>query len=220
MAWSFVRRPYGYRDDAVRRLGDFRLQGQAPVVLRDAHREHLFQATSASDSARTSRQRNTHSIESREVCYTWHPWCGRIVAVHKTFARNGLVVSHCRIEENSEARYLEIPQWMFEPTICRRMQVAAVPTVSCEALRELKSLLQCALIPDTDVVLQAQHRCLSPGGADAKITASPSCSVHAVSYTAKESGLAEIVSRNKTESSETPCATATRAPRKSPHRQR
>ncbi len=160
----------------------------------------------------TSRQRNTHSIESREVCYTWHPWCGRVVAIHKTFIRNGLVVSHCSIEENSESRHLEIPEWMFDLTICRRMQVAAVPTVSCEALLELKSLLQCAL-PDTDVVLQAQHCSLSPGGADAKTIVSRS-SAHAVSYTAQESGLAGITLRNKTESGETSRATAARALRK------
>ena len=178
-----------------------------------------FQAPGASGVRGTSRQRDTHNIEWREVCYTWHPWCGRVVAIHKTFTRNGLVVSHCSIEENSELRHLEIPEWMFDPTICRRMQVAAVPRVSCEALLELKSLLRCALLPDTDVVLQAQHRSLSPGGADAKTIVSKS-SVHAVSYTAQESGLAGIASRNKTESGEASCATAARARRKTSRRKR
>ena len=119
----------------------------------------------------TTQQRNTHNIESREVRYPWHPWCGRVAAVHQTFAKNGRVVSRCGIEENAEARHLEIPEWMFDPVICRRMHLAAVPTVSGEALLDLKSLLRCAPFPDTDVVLQPQHRSLlSPGGADAKIT--------------------------------------------------
>ena len=108
---------------------------------------------------------------------------------------------------------------MFDPTICRRMRVAAVPRVSCEALLELKSLLRYTLLPDPDVVLQAQHRSLSPGGADAKVMASQS-SVHAVSYTAQEPGLAGIASRNKTESGETSRATPARALRKTSRRKR
>lgn len=168
----------------------------------------------------TSQQRNTHNIESREVRYTWHPWCGRVVVVHQTFAKNGRVVSHCRIEENSEVRHLEIPEWMFDPAICRRMQLAAVPTVSCEALLDLKSLLRCASLPDTEVVLQAQHRSLlSLGGADAKITEPQGCSIHTVSSTAQESDLAGVASRNQTESGEASRSTAARALRKTPRRQ-
>jgi hypothetical protein len=166
-----------------------------------------------------TQQRNTHNIESREVRYSWHPWCGRVVAVHQTFAKNGRVVSRCRIDENAEARHLEIPEWMFDPVICRRMQLAAVPTVSCEALQDLKSLLRCAAFPDTDVVLQRQHRSLlSPGGADAKIIESQGRPIHTVSSTAQESGLAGIASRNKTESSEAFRATAARVLRKPPRR--
>ena len=168
----------------------------------------------------TSRQHNTHNIEWQEVCYTWHPWCGRVVAVHQTFARNGRVVSHCSIEENAEARHLEIPEWMFDPAICCRMQLAAEPTVSCQALLDLKSQLRCASISSTDVVLQAQHcSLLSPGGADAKVLESNGCSIHTVSSTTQESGLAGTASRNKTESSETVRATAARALRKTPRRQ-
>ena len=60
---------------------------------------------------------------------------------------------------------------MFDSAICCRMQLAAVSTVSCEALLDLKTVLQCALPPEREVVLQAQHPCLlSRGGADAKIT--------------------------------------------------
>ena len=168
-------------------------------------------------TADTSQQRNTHSIESREVRYTWHPWCGRVVAVHQTFDKNGQVVSHCCIDENSETRHLEIPEWMLDPAKCRRMQLAAVPTVSCEALLALRSLLRCATLPETDVVLQAQHRSLlTPGGADAKVHELQDRSIHTVSSTTQESGLAGIASRNQTESGEASRATAPRAPRKSP----
>src|SRR2546429_4437947 len=55
-------------------------------------------------------------------------------------------------------------QWMFDSVACCRMRLAAVPTVSCGALLDLKALLRCALFPDSAVVLQGQHRSLlSPG---------------------------------------------------------
>ena len=94
-----------------------------------------------------------------------------MVTTHRSFTRNGRALFCCSTEESLEGRFLEIPQWMFDPAICCRMQLAAVPTVSCEALLDLKAVLQCALPADRDVVLQAQHPCLlSLGGADAKVT--------------------------------------------------
>jgi hypothetical protein len=66
---------------------------------------------------------------------------------------------------------LEIPQWMFDSVACCRMRLETVPTVSCGALLDLKGMLRGASFPESDVVLQGQHRSLlSPGGADAKIT--------------------------------------------------
>jgi hypothetical protein len=149
----------------------------------------------------TSRQRNTHSIESREVRYPWHPWHDRVVAIHQSFTRNGRALFRCSIEENLEVRLLEIPQWMFDPATCCGMRLAAVPTVSCKALLDLKSLLQCTLLPESDVVLQAEHRCLlSPGGADAKVTEpTEGRSTQTVSSTPPESGLAGAASRNQAE---------------------
>src|ERR1017187_10360187 len=49
---------------------------------------------------------------------------------------------------------------MFDPATCCRMRLAAVPTVSCKAWLDLKSLLQGTLLPESDVVLEAEHRCL------------------------------------------------------------
>jgi hypothetical protein len=142
------------------------------------------------------------------------------VAVHKTPAKNGRVVSHCSIEENSGVRLLEIPEWMFDPAICRRMHLAAVPTVSCEALLDLKSLLRCVPLPDLDAVLKAQHRSLlSPGGADAKVTELQDRSIHTVSSTTQESGLAGAASKNQTKSGQAFRATAARSLRKNPRLQ-
>ena len=138
---------------------EFCLQA-SPSQVRDAYGPHDV-----------SRQRNTHSLESREVRYPWHPWHARAVAIHEAFTRNGRAVCRCGVDENPGVRLLEIPQWMFDSVACCRMYLATVPTVNCGALLDLKALLRCASFPVSDVVLQGQHRSLlTPGGADAKIT--------------------------------------------------
>ncbi len=140
-------------------------------MLQLYRQEYPSRARDESYPRGTSRQHNTHSTESREVRYPWHPWHNRVVTTHRSFTRNGRALFCCSVEESLEARLLEIPQWMFDPAICCRMQLAAMPTVSREALLDLKAVLQCALLPDREVVLQAQHPCwLSLGGADAKLT--------------------------------------------------
>jgi hypothetical protein len=42
-----------------------------------------------------SQQRSTHIVQTREVWYSWHPWCGRAVKVHATLVKRGVVVAHC-----------------------------------------------------------------------------------------------------------------------------
>ena len=165
----------------------------------------------------TSPQRNTHSNESREVRYPWHPWHDRVVTIHRSFTRNGRALFFCSVEESLEGRLLEIPQWMFDPAICCRMQPAAVSTVSCEALRDLKTVLQCALPPDREVVLQAQHPCLlSPGGADAKITEpTEGRPTQTISSMPPEPGLAGVASGNQAENGEVVGTTAARTFRNS-----
>jgi hypothetical protein len=165
----------------------------------------------------TSRQRNTHSTESREVHYPWHPWHDRVVAIHQSFTRNGCALFHCSIEENLEARLLEIPQWMFDPSTCWGMRLTTVPTVSSQAWLDLKPLLQCAL-PGSDVVVQAQHRSLLfPGGADARVTEpTKNRSTQTVSSTPPEPGLGGAAARYQAENGELGRATAARTLQKSP----
>ena len=166
----------------------------------------------------TTRQRNTHNIESREVLYPWHPWHARTVTVHEAFTRNKRAVFQCGADENPGARLLEIPQWMFDLVACCRMRLATVPTVSCGALLDLKALLRCASFSDSDVVLQGQHRSLlSPGGADAKITEpTESRSIQTVLSTSEAPVLAGAASGNQAENSTVAVATAARTHRKCP----
>jgi hypothetical protein len=176
-----------------------------------------YRVRGGSDLRDTSRQRNTHSTESREVRYPWHPWHDRVVTIHRSFTRNGRALFFCSVEESLEGRLLEIPQWMFDPAICCRLQPAAVSTVSCEALRELKAVLQCALPPDREVVLQAQHPCLlSLGGADAKITEpTEGRPTQTISSMPEEPDLAGVASGNQAENGEVVGTTAARTFRKS-----
>jgi hypothetical protein len=163
----------------------------------------------------TTRQLNTHITESREVCYPWHPWYVRSVWIYETLVKNGQAVFRCGIEENKEARRLEIPQWMFDPAQCSRMRRMAVPTVACEALWDLKVLLQGASLGRPGVVLQAQHHSLlALGGADANVREPTDSRI--VSSAPLESVLAGAAPRNQTEDPEAAGATAARALEQSP----
>src|SRR5207302_513728 len=104
--------------------------------------------------------------------------------------QHGRGVFRCGIDENPGMRLLEI----------------------------LKALLRYASFPDSDVVIQGQHRSLlSPGGADAKITKpAESGSIQTVSSTPEAPVLAGAASRNQAENSKVAGATAARAHRKSP----
>src|SRR2546421_11990367 len=51
----------------------------------------------------TSSQSKTHSIESQEVRYRWHPWYGRTVWIHEDLEKNGEGIRRCRSENNINA---------------------------------------------------------------------------------------------------------------------
>ena len=70
-----------------------------------------------------------------------------------------------------------------------------------KALLDLKALPECALLPDHDVVLQAQHPCLSSrGGADAKVTKpTEDHPTQTISSMPPGSGSAGAASRNQAE---------------------
>jgi hypothetical protein len=146
----------------------------------------------------TSRQSNTHSTESREIRYPWHPWYGRPVWIHRAFVKAGQAVYRCSLEQNLEGPLLEIPQWMLDSGVCCRIHSAENAAVDCAALQDLKLLLHRARSPSRNLVIQAQHPS-SPGGADAKITESiEGFANRLVSPTPAESGLAKATARNQT----------------------
>jgi hypothetical protein len=211
-----IRRP-DRNGDVARRAGHKKEWSRKPCT-EPCRSVFPYRVRGACDRRDTSRQRNTHSNELREVRYPWHPWYARAVVVHETFTRNRRAVFRCGIDENPRAQLLEIPQWMFDSVACCHMRLAAVPTVGCDALLDLKALLRCASLPDSDVVLQGQHRSLLfPGGADAKITKpTEGRSIQTVSSTPEESVLAGAACRNQTKIGKVAGATAARTLRNNP----
>ena len=72
----------------------------------------------------TTQQRNTHSTESREVRYPWHPWFGRMITVYATLTKGGHPLCRCGLDDQHHERSLEVPTWMFEPVACERVRLA------------------------------------------------------------------------------------------------
>lgn len=120
------------------------------------------------DGGCTSYQSNTHSTESREVLYPWHPWFGRVVWIYRTRLNHGRMVAHCGLKPLLEGRGVEVPLWMFDIGVCCQMRTAQTPRVSIEGARELVALCALRCRPDGDSpMLQIQHdSLLSGGGAD------------------------------------------------------
>ena len=100
----------------------------------------------------TTRQRNSHVTESRTVLYRWHPWHGREVSIFGSKTKNERAIFRCALNP-SDARVLEVPQWMFDAATCSRMRLSVVPSISVRSLRELTQLLSVIGSPaDSDVV--------------------------------------------------------------------
>jgi hypothetical protein len=130
---------------------------------------NLYPMRDEGESDGTSRQSNTHSIESREVRYPWHPWYGRTVWIYQSLKKQGGGILRCGVEQDVRVSLLELPEWMFE-TAAGCIQLAKMPAACCEALRDLRTLLQGHQSRSgRDGVVEVQHRSLqASGGADAE----------------------------------------------------
>src|SRR5215831_5883552 len=169
-----------------------------------------------------SRQPNTHNTEWRNVCYPWHPWFGRTVAVYEVLAKRGQSLCRCGFEDERSVRSVEIPTWMLEPAACCRLPMMAVPTVSSDALMALKALLRTVPGPAVDVVLQAQHRSsLDAGGADVTVRSShATLATDAVSTAPPVSAASDVPIRHPREDNQVAGRAAPRARARRGHRRR
>jgi len=144
----------------------------------------------------------THSIESQEVRYLWHPWYGRTVCIHEELEKNSEGIRRCRDENNVNARPLELPAWMFDEERCRSMEIRSAARVDCKALQRLKELLKQRKSQTCgDCVVEGQHRL---GGADAEASESLSTSAAgSISSQGEEAGLAKPTTGDSTKNAET-----------------
>jgi hypothetical protein len=76
------------------------------------------------------------------VLYPWHPWHGQGVHVIAVVRQRGIEVWRCRLNPNDPGRPLEIPAWMFDRVVCRRMRRVEALVVSCEQLTHLYAFLK------------------------------------------------------------------------------
>jgi hypothetical protein len=165
-----IRRRAG-SGDGGRRPPEWQQSGRTTAVVRVVVEGCCSRALDAGASGCTSRQSDTHRIESREVRYPWHPWYGRAVGIDRAVARGGRAVFQCRLEPGQASRSVEVPQWMFDAASCHRMRLGPIPSVSCDALRDLQAVLSHTPLADRDDLRDAQHQAEhGRGGADATIT--------------------------------------------------
>src|SRR5262249_25596374 len=149
----------------------------------------------------TSRQSKTHNIESREVRYRWHPWHGRAVWVYQSLKKQGIGILRCRTDQDERVSLLELPEWMFD-TGAGEIQLAKTAVVSCEALRDLKAVLQQhQSLARRNGVIKSQHQSLqSSGGADVQATETTQAdSTETISAKAQDSPVGESASGDSTD---------------------
>ena len=102
--------------------------------------------------------------------YCWHPWYGRRVIVRGIRHRHGVKVFFCTADGEREFPVLEMPEWMFDPVVCGRLERGEVARVNGGALREVQGLLDSVRPAEKEVMLEDQHHSRVAGGADAKQT--------------------------------------------------
>jgi hypothetical protein len=90
----------------------------------------------------TTKRKNAHSTEFRELLYLWHPWSGLRVGIHAAIERPGGVVLRCDLNASESERWLEIPAWMFDRSTCARVRLDAEPRTNLAALATLAVLLR------------------------------------------------------------------------------
>ena len=66
----------------------------------------------------TTRLKNAHGTEFRELLYRWHPWFGLRVGVHDAIDKSDSIVFRCNLSGSDTDRWLEIPAWMFDRSAC------------------------------------------------------------------------------------------------------
>jgi hypothetical protein len=131
-----------HSDDGIRLLAD----GQPPLPSwrassgQDARSVSLYPVHSAIDLRCRTPEQNEHKTTARRVCYPWHPQYGKDVIVRGQIARRQSAL-RCQVDDDDKRDNREIPEWMFDQVLCSHLLLSSQPSVSWEALVELRRLL-------------------------------------------------------------------------------
>jgi hypothetical protein len=91
----------------------------------------------------TTKLKNAHGTEFRELLYRFHPWSGFPIAIHEAINKPDGVVFRCDLVDSDSDRWLEIPAWMFDRSACAKVRLVATdPHADISALVALASLLR------------------------------------------------------------------------------
>ncbi len=91
---------------------------------------------------RTTELKNAHGTEFREVLYPWHPRFGRRVGVHEAIDKPDCIVFRCNLSCSDTDRWLEVPAWMFDRSVCAGVRDADGTHTNMAALSTLAALLR------------------------------------------------------------------------------
>jgi hypothetical protein len=120
-------------------------------------------------SCRTTRRDKTHNTDLREIVYPWHPWYSQRVIIIESVTKGGQTLLRCTPDGDATSRLREVPVWMFDRVVCCLMQLAAMPSVRVDDLRQLRKLLR-TVAGRSEPIIDQQASSSWKGDADAPNT--------------------------------------------------
>src|SRR5262249_23671599 len=91
----------------------------------------------------TTKLKNAHRTEFRELLYPFHPWSGSPIAIHEAIDKPDGVVFRCDMVDSDSDRWQEVPAWMFDRAVCVKVRLrVSDPHADISALVALASLLR------------------------------------------------------------------------------
>lgn len=112
----------------------------------------------------TTSQSNAH-VTDAVVLYSWHCWYQLSVTIEGEMTRNGIATFRCRRCDQPKSKARNIPQWMFDASVCMLMRQGEQALVSITGLKALVSLVSEINAPsDTSDSMVEDMNFQNPGG--------------------------------------------------------
>ena len=91
----------------------------------------------------TNPRHNTpkHDVFSKQMQYPWHPFFDKTFDIHLHFSRASTETYRCRPSGQPEQMRLDMPVWMFDSSLCSKMELSEKPYCCLDSLKQLLLLL-------------------------------------------------------------------------------